>query len=436
MKKSALLCLLLQLLPAIAAAAVDFTFARPGARANSLGGAFSTVEDDAYAFFYNPADLTTLTNLETRFETARRLTPAADEGELSMVYVRPVPDTENKVAGLGYYAVRQGGNSADYLVMGTGNQTVVKYLQRPIYYGTGLKLVRLQEAGQGHLGLGFDAGIKLSAASGFKTALVLSDFMLGLGRSMTTFTLGNSYQVKNTLLLADLKARGSYSEVFLGAEQNFFNGLLQARAGKGLALAGGHYLALGLGFNLLPWTVDLAWSIPWAGYHENSGYYGFNVGYRFGAKSFTEKLVGDASREAESLRTQIDDLRVQRSNLENAISTAKVNKGIAETDMVMMQGRMRDMEQTLKDLQVQVLEQQYKKENPKPVKRYVPPPPEKWPKLHKTAPGETLRSIASKYYGNPGLWERIYEANEKNISKGLPVEGSILTIPPPPPVEK
>jgi nucleoid-associated protein YgaU len=108
-----------------------------------------------------------------------------------------------------------------------------------------------------------------------------------------------------------------------------------------------------------------------------------------------------------------------------------------ETDMTVMQGRMREMEQNLQDLQAQVLEQQYRKENPKPVKKYVPPPaPEKWPKLHKTEAGETLRSIASRYYGNPSLWERIYEANEKNISKGLPVEGSILTIPPPPVKEK
>jgi LysM repeat protein len=321
--------------------------------------------------------------------------------------------------------------------MGSGNRTVVKYMQQPLYYGWNFKMINLRYPGKSHFGIGMDAGVRLAANSGFKTALVLSDVMLGMGQSLTTITLGNSYQLKDTTLLADLKARGPYSELFFGVEQSLFNGLLQARGGKGMALDGGHYLALGLGVNMLPWTIDMAWSIPWAGYHENSGYYGFNVGYRFGGKSYSEKFVGDASREAETLRTQIDDLRVQRSNLENAISTAKVNKGIVETDMTVMQGRMREMEQNLQDLQAQVLEQQYRKENPKPVKKYVPPPaPEKWPKLHKTEAGETLRSIASRYYGNPSLWERIYEANEKNISKGLPVEGSILTIPPPPVKEK
>lgn len=432
MKNPTLLLLAVFCLP-LAAAGADFTSLRPGARANALGTAFSTVGGDASAVFYNPANLTTLTNLEVRGETGRRLAPGAPEGETSLTYIRPVPDTSNKVAGIGYYAVRQkGGYDADSLTFATGDRSVIKYFQQPVYYGWAFKLLSLRYPEKTHFGLGFDAGLQLENNSGVKTALVLSNAYLGLGKTLTTITLGNSYRIKNTLLLADLRARGSYSEIFLGAEQDLFNGLVQARAGKGLSLGGGHYLALGLGMNVLPWTIDAAWSIPWAGYNENSGYYGFNVGYRFGAATFSEKLVGDAARKAETLKTQIDDLRVQKANLDSAIATARVNKSMMETDVTMMQGRMRELETNLKDLQVQALEEQFKKENPKPAKKYVPPAPERWPKLHKAAAGETLRSIASQYYGNPSLWERIYEANEKNVSKGLPVEGAVLTIPPPP----
>ena len=435
MKNPILLLLLLAAccLPRSAAAATDFTFLRPGTRANAMGTAFSTVGNDASSIFYNPANLTTLTNLEVRGETGRRLSPGAPEGESSLTYIRPIPDTSNKVAGIGYYAVRQkGGYDADSLTFATGNRSVIKYFQQPVYYGWAFKMLSLRYPEKTHFGLGLEAGLQVENNSGVKTALVLSDAYLGLGKDLATITLGNSYRIKNTLLLADLRVRGSYSEIFLGAEQDFFNGLVQARAGKGLSLGGGHYLALGLGINTLPWTIDAAWSLPWAGYNEDSGYYGFNVGYRFGAATFSEKLVGDAARKAETLKSQIDDLRGQKSNLESSIATYRVNKSLLETDVTMMQGRMREMETNLKDLQVQTLEQQYKKENPKPVKRYVPPPPERWPKLHKAAAGETLRSIASRYYGNPSLWERIYEANEKNISKGLPVEGAVLTIPAPP----
>jgi len=433
MKKSAplYLTLLLAFAPPLAAE-VDFTFLRPGARANAAGSAFSTVEGDAYAVFYNPANLTSLAQREVRFETARRLAPL-QAGEASLAYVRPVPDTEGKVAGLGYYAVRQGGGgSSDTLIMGVGNRTTIKYLQRPLYYGAAFKLMSLRYTEKSHLGLGVDAGLRVESDSGLATSLVLSDLMLGLGRSLASVTLGNSYRLGNSRLLADIRARGSYSEIFFGAEHSLFRGLLQARAGKGVALDGGRYLALGLGVNTLPWTIDFAWSVPWAGYNENSGYYGFNVGYRFGGATYSERLVGEAARQADALKTQIDDLRAQRAALENTIATYRVNKGMLETDLTVMQGRLRSLEADLKDLQLQVLEAQYKKEAPKPVKRYVPPPPERWPKLHKVSTGETLRSIAGKYYGNPNLWERIYSANEKYVSKGLPVEGAVPTIPPPP----
>jgi hypothetical protein len=420
------------LLSASAAAASDFTFMRPCARANALGTAFSTVQGDACAVFYNPANLTTLSNLEVRLETARRLAPGTPAGEVSMVYIRPVPDTEDKVAGLGYYSVRQkGGGAMDSMVFSTGKRTTIKYFQKPLFYGGGVKLLSLR-GDKSRLALGVEGGLQLENTSGLKTSLVLSDAVFGAGRSMMMITLGNSFRIKNTTLMADLRARGAYSELFFGAERSIFNGLLQARAGKGLALDGGKFLTLGLGVNTLPLTIDFAWSLPWGGYHESYGYYGFNLGYRFGSQTFSEKLVGDAAREADDLRGQIDGLRQQRANIESSISTYRVNKSMLETDLTMMQTRMRELENNIKELEVQSLEALYKKENPKPVKAYVPPPPQRWPRLHKVTDGETLRSISSKYYGTPALWEMIYQANEKYVSKGLPVQGAIFTIPAPP----
>jgi hypothetical protein len=420
------------LLSASAAAASDFTYMRPCARANALGSAFSTVTEDPCAVFYNPANLTTLQNLEVRLETARRLSPGAGEGEVSLAYIRPVPDTEDKVAGFGYYSVRQrGGNALDSLTFSTGKRTTIKYMQKPLFYGGGVKLLSLRGE-KSRLALGVEGGLQLENNSGLKTALVLSDAVFGAGRSLMTVALGNSFTIKKTTLLADLRARGAYSEIFFGAEHSAFNGLVQARAGKGLALGGGDFLALGLGLNVLPWTIDLTWSLPWGGYHQDYGYYGFTLGYRFGSQTFSEKLVGDAAKEAEELRGQINDLRQQRANLETSIATYRVNKSVLETDLTLMQGRMRELENNIKELEVQALESLYKKENPKPVKVYVPPAPQRWPRLHKVAAGETLRSIASRYYGNPALWERIYQANEKNVSKGLPVEGAVFTIPAPP----
>jgi len=434
MKRLPALLALLLLYPAPAVFSSDTTWTRPGARANAMGSAFSTVEGDPYAVFYNPANLTTLSHVEARFETGRRISAAAQEGEASLVYIRPQPDKTTQVAGFGYYATRRGGDvSTDNAVFSMGDRAVIKYFQQPIYYGGGVKLVNLRDSAQSHFGIGLDAGLQLGSDTGLKTALVLSDALFGLGRSLTTITLGNSYRLaSNTLLLADLRARGAYSELFFGAEQPLFNGLLQARAGKGVSLDGNKYLALGLGVNTLPWIIDFTWSLPWKGYNEAAGYYGFTVGCRFGSRTFSDMLAGEAARQVEALKTQLSELRAQRLALESAIAGYTMNKNMMETDLTLMQGRARELEANIKTLEVQALEAQYKKENPKPAKRYIPPPPERWPKLHKAAAGETLRSIASKYYGNPNLWERIYEANEKSVSKGQPVDGAVFTIPAPP----
>lgn len=430
-------CLLPLFFSATAAFPGDLTQLRPGARANALGSAFSTVGGDATAVFYNPANLTTLSNLETRFETGRRLSPAANEGEVSLAYIRPFPDRAPRVAGAGLYSKRSGGAAAmDSAIFAIGDRTVIKYFQQPVFYGGGLKLVNLRSRTGNNFGFGLDAGIQLGANSGLKTAVVLSDVLMGLGGFPAALTIGNSYPFGNALLLADFRVRKSCSELFFGAEYSLFNGLAQARAGKGLALDRGDYLALGFGLNVSPWIIDIAWSLPWKGYNKAAGYYGFTAGYRFGAAPFSERLVGDAARRLETLKTQTTELRQQKANLESSIAAYSVNKSMLETDLTLMRTRAREIEENIKDLQMSALQAQYIKENPKPVKRILPPPPERWPKLHKVAAGETLRSIASKYYGNPNLWERIYETNEKSVFKGLPIEGAVFKIPPPPPEGK
>jgi LysM repeat protein len=420
------------LLSAANAAAADLTFLRPGARANALGTAFTSVADDPYTVFYNPAGLRNLDSVENRFGLARRISTLSPTGEVSIAYARPVPDT-SRIAGLGYHAVRQAKTGdMDSLYMGLGDSFVLKYLQRPVLYGVNFKIMSLRDQEKSHLGLGVEGGLIFSSNMGLKTSLALSDLAIGLGRPLTALTIGNSYRWRGNLIAMDLKMRGSYSELFYGLERGLFNNLLQVRAGKGVTLGGPDYLALGLGINTTPWIIDLTASIPWKGLDQSAGLYGASVGYRFDAPAFAERFVGEAGARAGSLKTQIDELRAQKAGLDNSIATYRANKGVLETDLTIMQSRMRDMEARLRELDLQIIEAEHRKENPKPVKAAPPPKPEKWPKLHKVEAGDTLRSIASRYYGNPNLWERIYEANQKYISRGLPVEGAVLEIPAPP----
>jgi nucleoid-associated protein YgaU len=55
----------------------------------------------------------------------------------------------------------------------------------------------------------------------------------------------------------------------------------------------------------------------------------------------------------------------------------------------------------------------------------------KFPVAHKVKEGETLVSLAEKYYKNKKLWKKIYEVNKDKIVKGVPIVGEILVIPEP-----
>jgi nucleoid-associated protein YgaU len=55
--------------------------------------------------------------------------------------------------------------------------------------------------------------------------------------------------------------------------------------------------------------------------------------------------------------------------------------------------------------------------------------PGKYTAIHKVIYGDTLPSLAEKYYGDKSRWLDIYEANTDKIEKGSLQEGQILIIP-------
>ena len=59
-----------------------------------------------------------------------------------------------------------------------------------------------------------------------------------------------------------------------------------------------------------------------------------------------------------------------------------------------------------------------------------PAPAETGPRTHLVAAGETLETIAKKYYGRPERWRLLYAANNAQLSLGRPLKvGMILEIP-------
>jgi len=412
-------------------AAGDITSLYPGARANSMGSAFASVADDPYAIFYNPAGLTQIKTVEIAGGLGRRLTQSGNAGETSFCYTRPLPDAENTVFGFGYDALRQAKlGKRDSFLFGWSDQFTLKYFQLPVMWGVNFKILSLRYTDKSHFGLGADAGFIVSSKNDLKTGLVLSDLDTGVGDSLTTFTIANSWTHGNTLFAMDLRIRGNYSEFFPGVEHKLYNDLLRLRAGKGINLEGGDFLAAGFGFNLDPLVIDLSYSLPWEGMNAKAGLYEFNFTYKFEAPNFSEKLIEEASGKVSELNTRIDDLRKRRNDLEVQINRYQTHKGSLEADLTLMQTRMRELEEQVKQLEIEAIDAEFKKGNP-PKKHAPVKKEEKWPKLHKVLNGETLRSIAAKYYGNQNLWQLVYDANQDKIFRGLPKEGEVLSIPAP-----
>jgi len=69
---------------------------------------------------------------------------------------------------------------------------------------------------------------------------------------------------------------------------------------------------------------------------------------------------------------------------------------------------------------------------PKPAPIPLPPiPPPPAVKTYSVLPGDSLSKIAQKFYGNPSLWSKIYQANKALIgpNPNLINPGQKLTIP-------
>lgn len=361
--------------------AADFRDVYPGARANAMGSAFTGVADDPYTVFYNPAGLATLKSVEVAGGIGRRFSGLPPCGEISFAYAKPIPDRKSGVAGFGFFAFRQSGvASKDVFSFGWGDQVVPKHFPKHLSWGGNFKMISLRRPGKNRFALGVDAGVLLKSIKGFNAGASLMDINTGVGVSLATFNFGTSYKWRNYLFSMDFRHRKGLSGIFPGVEHTLPNGLLKLRAGKGLSLDGTSQLVLGLGADVLPFMIDTVMSLPWEGFHKQAGCYQFSVGYRFGLP----------------------------------------HSGKASAGQTGLEGRP-DM-----------LESRSYKESPEPKKAPVLPVREKWPKNHTVKAGDTLRAIASRYYGDSAFWETIYEANREKISRGLPKIGSTLTIPSPP----
>lgn len=425
--------------------AVNFQDIFPGARPNGMGTAYTAVADDAYAIFYNPAGLAGKAQTETAGSVGRRFEASGALSEGSLVYARPFPKAPGVTAGAGWFGLRQRGTAdKDVLAFSWAQTQKLNFppesdWRRPFKWGANFKIISLRRPQGDKLGVGLDAGVLFESTGGFKAGLSLLDLGTSLGVPTPTLSLGLAYAWKKITFAGDLRKRGALTVFYPGVEAGFLEDMVKVRVGKGLALGGDSQVAFGLGFNYAPWRFDTAMSLPWAGVHRQGGAYQASLSYRFGEAPYYSKYIGRASEAAEILKRQISDLEWKKRTLEQDLSFSQANRNVLEEEVKSAQFRLEELRSRVKTLEREVQALERKKgapsslppapsiEIPKP----APRPSPRWPIAHKVSSGDTLRSLAEKYYGDPSLWELIYKANPGKIDRGLPREGEELTIPEP-----
>jgi len=441
---------------AVPAGAAVFNDLLPGARPAGMGSAFQAARGDPYLMFYNPAGLAQLPFTEASFDLGRL---DSSKGRLhyeTFLYVRPFPVIADSTVGLGLLTLKQGGGQGDKSAFLMHFSRALRLpqirLTKPLLVGANLRLSQVNIGGANKVGPGLDAGVQADVGWDVRTGLSVTDLNTGLGAKDPSINWGLSYRYKRrATFAADLRIRPGLTELYPGVEVDFFQRLLRLRVGKGLPLDGENQIAFGLGFNYSPLVLDMAALLPWSGLNRRSGGFRFSVSYRFGAPSFYGRYVGSAAREAEDLRYEILELEQRKRDMESETETAEASKTGVESQLRAEEERMQAIREQIRGFEAELERRRYElgqapqpAAEPEPEAELPPPPapaskvkpkrgvkPVRFPLRYRVRPGDTLRGLAEKYYGDASRWEAIYERNQGKVERGLPVEGAVLVIPAP-----
>ena len=410
-------------------------------------GAFTAVADDANAMFWNPGGLAGADFSAMSMNVGRMFSPVGPLGFVSGTYTRPFPLREASDVGVGFFVLNQAGGASKTDIALHYSEAVPLpqfYLTRPLKAGANLKVISVDGGTKGKKNtLGLDAGAVAETNFGLKAGAAVLDLTQEIGLPEPTIALGLSQTWRDWITFAgDMRVRKKLAQFYPGVEFSFFQGLLKARAGKGVPLGGISQLALGAGVNFSPVVVDFAMTMPWGGYTKNGGSYQMSLQYRFDAPPFYGRFVGSAARQAEDLKSELLQLDDRRRTLEAQATAAQASKDSVDGQLRSMEGRARVMQEQLRELEIKVDEKRFQLGAPEKMRPPAAPvvvpkrPAHKpaslvFPRNHKVVAGETLRSIAAQEYGDPAMWELLYQANPDKIARGLPREGEVLLIPPP-----
>jgi nucleoid-associated protein YgaU len=251
-----------------------------------------------------------------------------------------------------------------------------------------------------------------------------------------------------------------------GIEKWFGKKSWAIRAGTGFGARQYFNVSVGATVAFKSARIDYSASLPLGSFSRTDGTHRISITYEFAppdSKNIVDKNeeVKTAKREAAEYQQETKQLKNKILELETKLEEARRS---LPSDVNYLNDRIRSLDDQLKQAQknaaatpatvtpavlpgiiqqpAQPVPAQVQEEQPAvPAQEYVPtkrpaPAPAHAPKpkmgggaAHTVKPGESLPSIAEKYYGDSSQWKKIYEANKNKIKRGQVEPGQVLVIP-------
>ncbi|MBI2070439.1 MAG: hypothetical protein HYT79_07515 [Elusimicrobia bacterium] len=404
-----------------------------GGRTGALGGASVALPDGYQAQFLNPAGLVNIEAPSVYWGYGHHYSlPIAN---YHFNYMRPL-GTGVAPAG-GWQGTRSATKQLDRFYLSWSQEERgfpgIPRGQHRFAWGVNVRTLSLrtrdapEQSFKSKVGVGLDAGVLVAFT---KSKTVLGASIIGLDSKnidsdTPILSIGALKRFGPLALMTDFRARSGLNTFYPAVEFDLFHGLAQIRAGRGARLGLLRTVALGFGFNLLPLTVDLGLHVPYQGLHRREGSLMLSLGWAFGGRRYYELFTGRAAESSQKLALDIETLEEKRHHTKKDLAETELDLKIIKEEIMALEKRRRE-ELAWDELKKAQAERAEEEKKPKP-KLIV----EEWPKHHRVKEGDTLRQIATDYYGDPGFWELIYKSNPDKIIRGLPKVGATLVIPKP-----
>ncbi len=449
--------------------AAGAALARPlpnsGARSMALGDAYAADDEDINVLFQNPAGLAGLSDRQLTANYGR-FNPGSIYSitEIHGAYGKPMEFKRLPVklgplgvaGGIHSQSIAPGVHIFDIVTGAGADVPTYGHVPWPVKGGAALK-IRHQlgnkkdptNVGKSSMDLGLDLGARIPFNNRVTMGFVLKDLYAGGGSPAgPQMRLGGRYEFPGLGMgLADMEIRKNVTAFHLGAEYYMWHKLLRLRAGNGFTSGGVDHVSLGAGFNFSPAQIDVAYAIPLKTFNDLSEQFRVSVVYRFGAPKFSELYLDRALDLAEDLDRKIAQLESKQSQLKDDVQNIEQAKRLAEDDwarqnaqhvetqrglderLLKAKVRAEEEEERMRSLEDKVRAAEEKIRRAERLSRAEAAKKDTGPKTYVVQSGDTLQSIAAKFYKDEDRWKDIFKANPDKVDRGRPVPGKTLVIP-------